>query len=626
MKLFCKVILLILIFSSFLVNAGAQTHFKLAGTTKVDAMNINVLSARFNGMDLEVGDEIGIFDDNICCGVLVLTKSLGECTRDFLFEQTIALKKDLGGDGFTEGNPILFRFWDKSEQFECSSDSIVKTRYTNQLQPVAWSGFEQSLTIYVCLEGKSYIDHTPAITGDVFSTNEDTPLSASVAANDLSRDLPNIWTALTNPGHGTLAFNTDGSFLFTPQADYNGTESFTYRLCDGDGDCVTASVTITIAPVDDFPVAVADNVSTNEDAAVSGYLNANDISSGDGGDAWSKLTNPTHGTVIISSTGYFTYTPAANYNGSDSFIYKLCDGDGDCDTALVLITVKKVNDLPVAGADDFSTLEDTPTSGSLATNDFISGDGGTFWKKLTDPQHGTLIIGADGSFSYMPQLNYYGFDSFSYEICDADNDCATGIVNISVSAVNDKPFLLNSLSDQKVNTDRLLEILISPELGSVFNDPDNDDQLILSFKKDDGNPLPSFISKSINKLIIKPLSTDLGCFNIIVTATDKGGAFDTDTFKLCVVSDPVGIDDLQKSFEKVKVYPNPTSSHVTIDLGTIPLADLELRVLNLTGQSVLSLKINDRLTTIDFSGMSKGIYLVNMFTGQDYFIEKVIVQ
>jgi hypothetical protein len=92
---------------------------------------------------------------------------------------------------------------------------------------------------------------------------------------------------------------------------------------------------ITVTPVDDFPVAVSDRDTTNEDTPLSGSVRGNDTLSGDGGNLISVVDPPNHGTLTLDTAGNFTYTPAANFNGLDSFIYQLCDVDNDCDTALV---------------------------------------------------------------------------------------------------------------------------------------------------------------------------------------------------------------------------------------------------------------------------------------------------
>jgi len=151
----------------------------------------------------------------------------------------------------------------------------------------------------------------------------------------------------------------------------------------------------------------------------------NDTPSGDGGNVWSMTTPVSHGTLTFAANGTFTYTPALNYNGLDSFTYKLCDIDVDCSTATVLITIQPVNDVPLAVNDLYTMQPNTSITKDAATNDTPSGDGGNVWTKTSSPSSGTVVFNADGTFTYTPTTNFTGTVSFTYKVCDVDNDCAT---------------------------------------------------------------------------------------------------------------------------------------------------------------------------------------------------------
>src|SRR6185295_5166569 len=122
-----------------------------------------------------------------------------------------------------------------------------------------------------------------------------------------------------------------------------------------------------------------DTFTGNEDTTIAGSLAANDAASGDGGNVWSLTTGASHGTVTVNADGTFSYVPAANYNGPDSFTYTITDADGSTSTATVTLNVTPVNDVPVAIADTFTGNEDTTIAGNLAANDTASGDGGNVW-------------------------------------------------------------------------------------------------------------------------------------------------------------------------------------------------------------------------------------------------------
>jgi gliding motility-associated-like protein len=139
-----------------------------------------------------------------------------------------------------------------------------------------------------------------------------------------------------------LEFNPDGSFVYTPVLNFNGTDHFVYKLCDVDGDCSEAKVTITVNQVNDLPIANNDNFTYHLEGVLEASVADNDIPSGDGGNIWSVLTQPASGSVIFNSDGTFTYTPNENFIGTDSFTYQLCDANGDCVDAKVTIDIEDV--------------------------------------------------------------------------------------------------------------------------------------------------------------------------------------------------------------------------------------------------------------------------------------------
>jgi len=186
-------------------------------------------------------------------------------------------------------------------------------------------------------------DQTPIAVDDSWSTNEDVPLSNDVSLNDFPNNPSgNTWTVVNQPAHGSVAMNPNGTFVYTPTLDYNGSDNFTYKLCDQDGDCSSATVSITVIPVDDQPVANDDNVSFHIDDILNDTVADNDVLSGDGGNVFSVVAQPTNGTLVFNTDGSYTYTPNLNFVGVDKFTYKLCDGDGDCDEAVVKISIEDI--------------------------------------------------------------------------------------------------------------------------------------------------------------------------------------------------------------------------------------------------------------------------------------------
>jgi VCBS repeat-containing protein len=155
---------------------------------------------------------------------------------------------------------------------------------------------------------------------------------------------------VTGPSHGSLTLNADGSFTYTPDQDFNGTDTFIYQASDGTNPSNVATVTITVNPINDAPVATDDAYSVNEDeiltvAAADGVLTNDTDVDGDPLTA-SLVTGPANGELTLNADGSFVYTPTFHFNGPDTFTYKANDGTSDSNEATVTITVNSVNDPP----------------------------------------------------------------------------------------------------------------------------------------------------------------------------------------------------------------------------------------------------------------------------------------
>src|SRR5207244_1856118 len=206
-------------------------------------------------------------------------------------------------------------------------------------------------------------------------------------------------------GHGTATINPTGTIAYTPAAGYFGSDSFTYSISDGQGGTAAGSVSVTVTKVNGPPVALGDSYSTNKNVALSiaapGVL-ANDTDPDGDTKTAVLVSGPSHGTLTLNANGSFTYTPAANYNGPDSFTYKASDGTLTSNVATVAITVVAVNDAPVAVNDSYSAVEDTlltvAAPGVLGNDTDVEGDAKTAML-VSGPTHGTLTLNADGSFS-----------------------------------------------------------------------------------------------------------------------------------------------------------------------------------------------------------------------------------
>ena len=183
-----------------------------------------------------------------------------------------------------------------------------------------------------------------------------------VLGNDVDPDGdPLTATLVSGPAHGTLTFNPDGSFVYTPDANYSGPDSFTYTVNDGDQTSTPATVTLTVSPVNDPPTAVADTYSLGEDHTLSVPASSGLLANDSDIDPSSALTavlvtGPAHGTLTLNPDGSFTYVPDPNFNGVDTFTYQVSDGTATSTPATVTLNVgDDVTLSPGAGRDTGGT-------------------------------------------------------------------------------------------------------------------------------------------------------------------------------------------------------------------------------------------------------------------------------
>ncbi len=280
------------------------------------------------------------------------------------------------------------------------------------------------------------------------------------------------------PTHGTATVNdnntpndpTDDFIVYTPDSEYHGNDSFTYEICDVDGDCASATVNITVNSVNDLPVAIDDNASVSVDGTLNSSVGGNDTGLGDTPVTFSLTTDVSNGTLTFNTDGTYTYIPNAGYVGNDSFTYTVCDTDGDCSTATVTITIFASDNQPVAMNDEVNVNEDETINSDVSGNDTGLNDTPVTFTLITDVDNGTLTLNTDGTFTYTPDENFNGEDGFTYTVCDVDGDCSNATVSITVLPVNDPPEANPDYATVDMNSSRIT-------INVAENDTDVDDNI-----------------------------------------------------------------------------------------------------------------------------------------------------
>lgn len=254
------------------------------------------------------------------------------------------------------------------------------------------------------------------------------------------------FSIVEQPSHGALALtdSATGAIVYKPAANFNGKDTLKFKVSDGQNES-TGDVTITIAAVNDTPVAADAVFTTNEDEALSGTLSASDMEN----DAleFTVVQAPSNGSLVItdSASGAFTYTPSADFNGHDSFQFKAvaADHSNESGIASVTLNIAALYDKPTALAAILDAQEDTPLRGTLGV---INPDNGrlTFEKLPSNgPIYGTVTIDENtGAFEYRPDAEFSGSDSFAFKVKDSNGDYSDSAnITINVAAVNDAPEL-----------------------------------------------------------------------------------------------------------------------------------------------------------------------------------------
>nr|AFI78505.1 serine proteinase precursor protein [uncultured bacterium ws156A7] len=289
-------------------------------------------------------------------------------------------------------------------------------------------------------------NYGPVASNDAYSVDEDDVLTVAgpgVLDNDTDQDLDPLTAHLiTDVSSGALALNANGSFTYTPNANFNGTDNFTYQAFDGTDYSNTATVMITVNPVNDAPVANDHSPATDEDIALAITLTGSDVD----GDSltFTVVGGPSNG-VLSGTAPNLTYTPAADFNGADSFTYKVNDGTVYSDVATISITVNPVNDTPEADPQSVSTAEDTARAITLTGSD-IDGDPLTY-SIVIGPTDG-ILSGTAPNLTYTPAADFNGSDSFAFVANDGTVDSAAAVVSITITPENDAPVA----NGQAVNT------------------------------------------------------------------------------------------------------------------------------------------------------------------------------
>ncbi|MFH2091854.1 MAG: Ig-like domain-containing protein [Pseudomonadota bacterium] len=466
-------------------------------------------------------------------------------------------------------------------------DHETKDTYTIRVETNDGHGgiYIQSLLIHI-----DDINEKPEALPDTYAVMEDIAKNVSasgVLENDTDPDEGDkahlSAHLVSGPGHAlSFTLNADGSFNYTPAANYSGADGFSYKAKDEDTFSDTVWVSLTINEINDAPSAADESVSTNEDTPVVINVvdNFTDV------DGTLKISSvfvtggAAHGTTLVDTmTGMITYSPLLNYTGTDHFTYTLSDDDDALSNqATVTVIVNDQNDSPVANNDSKSTKEDTFLEINVIGND--SDVDGTLdpssVRIISNPAHGTVNVNVTtGSITYTPDPDYNGPDSFTYSVKDddaAESNHAT--VTISVGSMNDTPVAVSDSYSVDEDTELVID---SP--GILNNDTDSDnDPLTASMITGPGHAA-SFLLNPNGSFCYTPATNYYGSDSFTYKVSD--GIVDSSTQQVTIIiqdrnDSPVSGDDSVATEKETPIIVNILGNDTDID-GTV-LADTVLIV------------------------------------------------
>jgi hypothetical protein len=290
-------------------------------------------------------------------------------------------------------------------------------------------------------------DAPVAVDGSV-NTAEDSSVAITLQGSDPDGDAL-VYSIFTEPAKGVLS-GTPPNLIYTPKTNATGSDAFVFKVDDGSLSSF-ATISITLTPINDPPVALSQTVTLPEDATRTITLRGSDIDTPTANLFFTILTPPTKGS-LVGTNGVYTYRPNAHANGPDGFTFKVSDGSADSAPATVSIDITPVNDAPIAVSQGVSTIEDSPVAVTLVGVDADSDP--LAFSIVNQPTNGSLS-GTPPNLTYIPRTNFAGVDSFSFKVSDGVLDSPTnGVVSITITTVNDAPVAVAQSVSTPKNTPR----------------------------------------------------------------------------------------------------------------------------------------------------------------------------
>ncbi|MEO8683834.1 MAG: Ig-like domain-containing protein, partial [Devosia sp.] len=279
------------------------------------------------------------------------------------------------------------------------------------------------------------VNDAPVAVNDTAQVNVNSSVIIAVLGNDTDIEGQALGvTGVGTPSHGAVVINGNGTLTYTPAVGYLGPDSFTYAISDGNGGTAIGTVNVSVNATNAIPVANPDTVVLNEDTPTIVAVLGNDTDADGHALSVTAVGTPLHGAVVINQNGTVTFTPTANYSGTDTFSYTISDGHGGTSSASVNLTINPVNDAPVATVDTGAVETGNSVILNVLANDTDVESNPLTVTGVSTPAHGAIVINQNNTITYTPVVGYVGPDTFTYTVSDGNGGTNTASVGITVTA------------------------------------------------------------------------------------------------------------------------------------------------------------------------------------------------
>ncbi|MEO5368044.1 MAG: tandem-95 repeat protein [Magnetococcus sp. WYHC-3] len=403
-------------------NASGEDQFTFKvndGVADSNTAIMNVTITAVNDVPVASGGSLEVMEDGSVSGVLSALDADGDALTYSI------LSRGTGQVNITDNRTGAYLYSPAADATGTDSFTFMARDARSNSTPA---------TVNVTITA---VNDVPVAHPGQLNVTEDNMVSGYLSARDADGDA--LTYSIVSAGNGTVSLvdASTGAYTYTPAANATGMDQFTFRVSDGQAGSNIAAMNVSITAVNDVPVASGGSLEVAEDSVASGFLSASD----DDGDALTySIVSTGSGQVNItdSSTGAYTYIPAANVTGTDSFTFRARDARASSNPATVNVTITASNDAPIANSANLNVTEDTPASGYLSARD---ADGDTLTYRIVSTGSGTvsLVDSATGAYTYTPRPNSFGTDNFTFQVNDGTVDSGLATVTVSIATVNDLP-------------------------------------------------------------------------------------------------------------------------------------------------------------------------------------------